>query len=320
MVVLIANGSEAFRQVRGHANDIASCALTDNLPGSWQSGMLDHIAAEVSCRPDILALAVRGSYHRKVGLNRWSDLDLGIVVADQTYLCHDIDTVTKLLPSRAEIWCFSVNPSLFHTTHRFVYHDLRRVDIVVAPAQAVAPGYFERHDCTVLFDHLPSLLTGRADSCGNSSQLESDPFEPAGAPRQVSDIANAVKFDAQLALFRIARLDLLEHMRVRLRVRQHILELARSQAFKAHYQISDSAITGASGPDPSVGADVNSHVQHLLYLVHLFAQSYRVLTGVELDMEPLVILADEVIRVCPGSIQLGPPTNFGYWYPTKSGH
>lgn len=320
MVILIAKCSAASHQVRDPANEIANCALTRSSPGRWQSDMLDRIAAEAFFRSDFLALATRGSYHRKVGLNRWSDLDLGVVMTDQAYLCHDIDAVTELLPSPAEIWCSAVNPSLFHTTHRFVYQDLRRVDIVVVPAHVLTPDYFKQHDCTVVFDRLPSSPAKQAHSRGNSFRMTSDPFEPAGAPRQFSDIANAVKFDAQLALFHIARHDLLEHVRVRFRIRQHILELARSQAFDAHCQISDSATTGASDPDPSVGAGVSSHVQHLLYLVHVFARSYRALTSVELDTEPLKLLADEVVRACPDAIHLGPPTSFEHWLPTKSGH
>lgn len=96
--------------------------------GTWQLELLVAVTAQAGRRADVAQLWILGSARQPELLDRWSDIDVGLVLSGPVAL-------SSLLPAGVTVWALDRQSSGVRSTCRVVLTDGRRVDLVVAAAE-----------------------------------------------------------------------------------------------------------------------------------------------------------------------------------------
>ena len=151
---------------------------------SWQLRLIDHIHAIVRTLDSVAEMWVFGSAAEPDLMDRWSDIDVGVV------LRADLD-LGALVTSIGQVWVHESSSDGDGSTHRLVFTDGRRLDLVVADHADLAGRGGRRLS-------LPDRAAGRAPKARATLSL----------PPLDEDVRQA-RFLAALATIKIARGDLL---------------------------------------------------------------------------------------------------------------
>lgn len=98
---------------------------------SWQLTLLDRIHSAARSLDEIAELWVFGSAADPQSLDRWSDVDVGIV------LTADLD-LDPLVTSLGRLWVTESSSDDRDATYRLIFTDGRRLDLIIADHSALA--------------------------------------------------------------------------------------------------------------------------------------------------------------------------------------
>jgi hypothetical protein len=147
--------------------------VSDTAP---QLRLLRDIVALAGTDDRVAQVWILGSARRPESLDRWSDVDLGLVLTERPPL-------ESLLPPDAVVWALDRNGDDVRSACRVVLTDGRRVDLVVAAAAE-----FERADGVPAHDGGPRSATSRG------RLIVPDPPDAAVNEARFVAVQAAVKF------------------------------------------------------------------------------------------------------------------------------
>jgi hypothetical protein len=158
----------------------------------WQVRLLAELSQRVGCVEEVAELWVLGSARDPRGLDRWSDLDVGLVLAGDVPL-------ELLLGPQDAAWAVDRRSDGDRATCRLVFTDGRRLDLVCAQSEDLAAAGGR-------------LLSSTGGQPGGSGRVLADPVADGAV--------NEFRFVAAQAMTKLGRGDLL--------IGSHLfLELAR---------------------------------------------------------------------------------------------
>lgn len=172
----------------------------------WHETTVQRLTALLQPNPDVLALAVFGSYlEPQTLLDIWSDLDLLLVVKDGA-LDRFYPTVSWLIPL-GRIYAYEQSSNAFQHTTRLCFEDLRRIDLVIATESGLTrDGDWSRlpfwKKVKVLFSRSAQIDKALSATC-------KQPELSLVSPEQFQTMASHFWFKGVIAVHKVARSDLL---------------------------------------------------------------------------------------------------------------
>lgn len=199
----------------------------------WRAAVERYHAA-LSHMEGVLALVVAGSGADPALLDRWSDVDLVVVVADAAMA--RFSGASDWLAPMGEVYAQDSSSEPSRLTVRVCFTDLHRVDFIVVPASrldtfAAAPGPLQR-GARVLIDRTDGALgaaLGRVPRApSDADRLAVDDSRDAGAEAQEAfrRLEREFRWNGVLAAVKVGRGDLLIGGHLALEMAQSCLVLA----------------------------------------------------------------------------------------------
>ena len=150
--------------------------------GIWQLELLGAMTARARTQADVAQLWILGSARQPDLMDRWSDIDVGLVLSGAVAL-------SSLLPEGSTVWALDRQSGDARSTCRVVLDDGRRLDLIVAAADE-----FDRAGGRCVYSD------GRAQGEATATLTLADPPDAS---------ANEARFIAALAVVKYGRGDLL---------------------------------------------------------------------------------------------------------------
>ena len=172
----------------------------------WHDAAVQRLTALLQTDPDVLALAVFGSYLQpQTHLDIWSDLDILLVVRDEAMerFYPGVDWLAPL----GSVSAHESSSGAFQNTTRLCFEDLRRIDLVVTTESGLEqvkdwPRVPFWKDVQVLFSRSAQVHQGL-------SRTFERPELPLVPAEQFETMANRFWFKGVMAVQKVARYDLL---------------------------------------------------------------------------------------------------------------
>lgn len=172
----------------------------------WHEAAVQDLTALLQADPDVLALAVFGSYLQpQILLDIWSDLDVVLVVKAEA-LERFYPTVDWLTPL-GTVYAYEQSSNAFRHTTRLCFEDLRRIDLVIATES----GLHRVEDWSRLpfWKNIKILFSRSAQIDRILSETFEQPKLSLPSPERFQTMANRFWFKAVAAVHKVARNDLL---------------------------------------------------------------------------------------------------------------
>jgi predicted nucleotidyltransferase len=171
----------------------------------WHATAVQGLTTILQPDPDVLALAVFGSYLQPEQLDLWSDLDLLLVVKDEA-IEHFFPVLDWLKPL-GTIYAWEQSSATLRHTARVCFEDLRRIDLVITTESGLEQVWdwsrvpFWR-GVQVLFSRSPLVDRVLSETFG-------PPAWSAASAEQFQTLVNQFWFKGVLAVQKVTRHDLL---------------------------------------------------------------------------------------------------------------
>jgi hypothetical protein len=174
---------------------------------SWQTQMIDSVAADLEGNPSVKALLLIGSCAQAGGpRDVWSDVDFMLVIEDKSVA--RFTSCLEWLDSYGTVYAHAVSEANSFPALRVFFEDGRRLDFLFVPETAAPSLATWRENpaafgCQVLFSRISDLRS----ALSRETQKEGVPAD-IGVER-IRQIANDFLFKGMLAAQKAARNDLL---------------------------------------------------------------------------------------------------------------
>ena len=174
---------------------------------SWQTQMIDSVAADLEGNPSVKALLLIGSCAQAGGpRDVWSDVDFMLVVEDKSVACFT--SCLEWLDSYGTVYAHAVSEANSFPTLRVFFEDGRRLDLLFVPETA-APRLATWRENPAAFGY--RVLFSRISDlqCALSSETQKDGVPADTGMEHIRQISNDFRFKGMMAAQKAARNDLL---------------------------------------------------------------------------------------------------------------
>ena len=173
---------------------------------SWQTQMMDSVAADLEGNPSVKALLLIGSCAQAGGpRDVWSDVDFMLVIEDKSVA--RFTSCLEWLDSYGTVYAHAVSEANSFPTLRVFFEDGRRLDFLFVPETAAPSLATWRENpaalgCRVLFSRISDLQS----ALSHETQKDGVPSD-IGVDR-IRKISNDFRFKGMMAAEKAARNDL----------------------------------------------------------------------------------------------------------------